>query len=150
MTRKLNDFVGQKIGRLFVVERVANRGKSKRAQWRCVCECGREVVIRGDHLQWGAIKSCGCLRSDTTRERNTTHGKCHENVYSVWKTMRQRCTKPNSTNYARYGGRSIHVCNEWKSDFMAFYTWSMENGYVEGLTIDRIDNDGNYEPTNCR
>lgn len=78
------------------------------------------------------------------------HGMSGTRLYRIWKNMKDRCNKPKHHNYERYGGRGIRVCEEWQNDFMAFYTWAMANGYQEDLTIDRKDNDGNYEPSNCR
>lgn len=77
------------------------------------------------------------------------HGKRHTRIYNIWRAMRQRCSNPNCINYMRYGGKGVMVCNEW-NDFETFYEWSMQNGYSDDLTIDRIDNDKGYEPSNCR
>lgn len=80
----------------------------------------------------------------------TKHGLWGTRLYTIWGNMIQRCTNPNNNNYPRYGGRGINICNEWRNSFQAFHDWAIDNGYKEDLQIDRIDNDGNYEPGNCR
>ena len=81
---------------------------------------------------------------------NYKHGMRHTRLYNIWRSMNQRCNNPNTINFKRYGGRGITVCDEWKDDFQAFYDWAMANGYSDELTIDRLDPNGNYEPSNCR
>jgi len=149
MSQRLIDITGQKFGRLTAIECVAS-GTNQHAQWRCMCDCGTETIVAAQHLKQGTTKSCGCLRLEITRQRSTIHGKCYEKLYCIWKTMRQRCSNSKARQYPQYGGRGICVCDEWQNNFMAFYHWAMTNDYSHGLSIDRIDNDGNYEPTNCR
>lgn len=141
---ELKDLTGKKFGSLTVVK--FSHRKDKHYYWNCICDCGTECIIDGDRLRRGETKSCGCYK----RNMLTTHGKRHHRLYSIWCGMKRRCYLPQLKYYHRYGGRGIVVCNEWKDNFQAFYDWSMNNGYKEGLSIDRIDNDGNYEPTNCR
>jgi hypothetical protein len=142
---------GKTFGRLHVlsVHKKAVHGES--TKWRCVCECGNEVITDTGHLRSGHTKSCGCLHSEITQNRNYRHGLAHKHkLYSVWNSMRCRCKNHNDKSFYRYGGRGIEVCAEWDNSFIAFYTWAISNGYSDGLSIDRINNEGNYEPSNCR
>ena len=140
---KFIDLTGQKFGRLTVIKYV---GKSK---WLCKCECGNEKIVSTTHLK-NDTKSCGCLRAENTKKRNTKHGFRYSRLYIIWKDIKRRCYNKNSKSYYLYGERGIIVCQEWLDDFMNFYDWAMPNGYKDNLTIDRIDVNGNYEPSNCR
>ena len=147
----LKDLIGQKFGKLTVLKRTANyvskNGTTKRVQWLCRCDCGKEIVVASNNLTRGHTQSCGCIRKE---KQFFIHGLRHTKIYNVWNNIRQRCNNPNVKCYSRYGGRGIKVCNEWQNDFLTFYEWAIQNGYKEGLSIDRIDNNGNYEPCNCR
>lgn len=145
---KAIDLVGKRFGRLVVVERADNHSTNKHANahWVCKCDCGNETVVDGHKLRRGHTKSCGCYHKD----RLVTHGETNSRLYGIWKGLKWRCNSKSDRSYKYYGGRGIKVCDEWEADFQAFYDWAMENGYRDDLSIDRIDNDGNYEPENCR
>lgn len=146
---KCIDLTGQRFGRLVVLERVEN-SKNGSSRWLCRCDCGEIRVHTAGTLNYGVVKSCGCYGKETRRERGTTHNKSNTKLYRVWASMRERCSSPSCKGFAYYGGRGITVCDEWNDSFQAFYDWAISNGYGEGLSIDRIDVDGNYEPSNCR
>jgi hypothetical protein len=138
----------QRFGRLVARERVKHNGSF--GYWRCLCDCGNEVVVRTERLTHGITKSCGCLNRKLVTQRNTIHGLRYTRLYRIWNGMKQRCFNQNHPRYDDWGGRGISVCDEWKNDFRLFYDWAMNNGYQENLSIDRVDNDGDYEPHNCR
>lgn len=145
---ELRDLTGKKFGRLTVLE-LAMRG-SRGTKWLCRCDCGNETVVFGGNLTRGNTLSCGCLRYERLREGITSHGLSGSRLHSIWCGMRKRCNNPKAMRYERYGGRGITICDEWLDDFAAFHAWAMANGYRDDLSIDRIDNDGDYEPGNCR
>ena len=149
MASRIQDLTGRTYGRLTVITRAHNT-KGGLPQWLCKCECGEETIVRGDYLRSGITKSCGCYRKERVRENRTTHGQYRTKLYRVWARMKTRCLLETADNYESYGGRGITICDEWREDFQNFFDWAMSHGYKEGLTIDRIDNDGNYEPANCR
>jgi len=144
------DLVGQKFGRLTVLSYVKdNRSKGKkRSLWHCKCDCGKEVITRGDGLKNGHTRSCGCLQADIARTNSTVHGLYGTKYYHIWMNMRDRCNNAKNRMYCHYGGRGIIVCKEWES-LENFIDWARV-GYKENLQLDRIDNNGNYEPSNCK
>lgn len=142
---RLEDLTGRRFGRLVVLERAEGPCK-KHTYWKCLCDCGNITITAAQKLKSGSTKSCGCYGRDTA----TKHGMWKHPLYKTWKNIKSRCNNQNMTAYCCYGGRGIKVCEEWQNDFMAFYSWAIANGYLEGLTIDRIDVNGNYEPSNCR
>lgn len=146
------NIVGDRYNHLVVIE-FAYR-KPSGAYWKCRCDCGNITIARGSKLRNGHTKSCGCLHKRSDGSQYENHGLSNTRLYRVWNTMKQRCLNPNNSGYRRYGGRGISICDEWMN-FSEFRKWAIENGYNENsafgeLTIDRINNDGNYEPTNCR
>lgn len=145
---KILNLTGKRYGRLKVVKYIGIKDTHK--AYLCKCDCGNEKIMKSSDLRSGRVRSCGCYRTQYMINKNTTHGLRKHRLYGIWNNIKSRCTNPNSDSYNRYGGRGIKMCAEWKDNFKAFYDWSMENGYKENLTIDRINNDGNYEPDNCR
>jgi len=130
-------------------------GGTKRRMWKCKCKCGNEKIVAGNNLKNGTTKSCGCWKYGKIKEHNTIHGGTHDRLYGIWKSMKRRCNSKNDKRYYLYGGRGIKVCKEWSESYLAFKEWSYANGYddsaeFQGCTIDRINNDGDYEPNNCR
>ena len=155
---KLVDLTGQRFGRLTVIERAEDyisKSGYHQVQWRCGCDCGRTTTVNAQSLRRGVTQSCGCLNVELFKQRRLKHGMSSNKnrrfkLYSVWCGMKQRTRNKNNKRYMDYGGRGIKVCPEWENDFEAFAKWAKENGYKEGLSIDRIDNDAGYCPENCR
>lgn len=150
MTKCL-DLVGKKFNRLTVIKRVENDKKGN-SQWLCECECGNRIIINGYRLKNEKTRSCGCLQKEKMKNNSLgiTHGLSHHRLYEIWWGIKKRCLNSKSYAYKHYGQRGISICQEWLDDFMNFYNWAIQNGYKEDLSIDRIDVNGNYEPSNCR
>jgi hypothetical protein len=146
---KTIDMLGKRFGRLVVIAE-GDSTKSGNKRWVCQCDCGSTTLSVGAGLRNGTTKSCGCLARENSIARSTTHGKSHTRLHRIWLGMRNRCYYKYQANYKDYGARGIAVCEEWRDSFEAFYAWAIANGYSENLSLDRINNDGNYEPSNCR
>lgn len=143
------DLTDQRFGRLLVLSRIENN-KSKKAVWLCKCDCSTIKSVIGSDLRSGKTVSCGCYYRQRASEKFTKHKLCNSRQYSIYNNMKSRCLYEGNKDYKDYGNRGITICDEWLADFMSFYNWSLENGYQETLTLDRIDNSSNYCPENCR
>ena len=146
-----NELAGKRFGRLLVVGDSGIR-RCRQVVWECDCDCGNVCFVRSSHLRSGATRSCGCLNSELVAGR--ARGRARNIKYPprlrrIWRNMKQRCTNPSSDSYKNYGARGISFCDEWKF-FKPFAIWAINNGYADHLTLDRIDNDGNYHPSNCK
>lgn len=148
MPMPLDDLTGKRFGRLVVLRRHGT--SSLPVKWRCRCDCGTEKTVRAHHLKSGSTKSCGCWRDEVNR-RPTSHGHAtagRSATYVTWEAIKQRCHNPNAVGYDSYGGRGIEMCERWRDSFENFLADMGER--PEGKTLERVDNDGDYEPDNCR
>ena len=161
------DLTDQHFGRLIALYPVG-KDNFGRIVWHCKCDCSNAVNVAGSMLVNSHTKSCGCLHKEITTmiftktncsacncpitEKNDTNALCTYcyRIYTCWNNMKDRCYNPNCDSYKNYGGRGITVCWDWRDQFILFYQWAISNGYQSHLTIDRINNDGDYEPPNCR
>ena len=137
--KRTENLINQKFSKLTVIEFVGI-DKNKKAKWLCECECGNTTITNTHNLKSGNTTSCGCSR--TKFKQNIPR------LYRIWNGMKTRCSNPNKKEYKNYGGRGIKVCDEWVK-YENFYNWAINNGYKHHLTIERINNNGNYEPSNC-
>lgn len=146
----LNNLLGKRFERLTVIGRAPNVPGHK-ANWRCICDCGNECVVRGGDLVQGKTKSCGCIRRETAAKNGRIGSFTQEQkrLSRIHRTMLSRCNNPKNIAYSCYGGRGIAICKEWEK-LNVFIEWAISNGYKESLTIDRINNNFGYFPSNCR
>lgn len=154
----VKDLVGQRFGRLVVIEKLPSQKWT--GWWRCKCDCGNIKDVPTGNLTSGNTQSCGCLakeihrkHADEIREKARIaiikHGLSSHRICSIWEKMIYRCENSKSSNFKHYGGKGIKVCEEWH-DLRKFYEWAINNGYKDNLEIDRIDNSKDYCPENCR
>lgn len=148
-SNKSVEHLGRKFGR-FTVIACEGRDKHSQIRWTCQCECGNTRSIRTGDLGSKRYTSCGCYAKELAKTSNRTHGLHNHKLYYVWSVMKDRLTNKNNKRFHRYGGRGIGLHPDWRDNFKSFYDWAMANGYQPGLTLERKDNDGNYEPNNCR
>lgn len=153
-TLQTSDLIGKRFGRLVVLEfshrEIGPTGKGY-SFWKTRCDCGKEKLTSRNCLTTGQALSCGCYAHDqrTTHDMSSKGRKPHR-LWRVWSGIKRRCYAPEAAFYHRYGGRGITMCELWRNDFLSFYSWAVANGWKDGLHIDRINNDGNYCPENCR
>lgn len=150
--RVISKLYDQRFGKLVAIEpiRLTHR---KRVLWKCQCDCGNIAYVVSDKLKSGHTRSCGCLISEKTISRNksrTMYDARHNRLYRIYYGMKTRCYNTREKCYRDWGGRGIRICDEWLQSFENFQNWALSHGYQDNLSIDRIDNDGNYEPANCR
>ncbi|WP_144502701.1 hypothetical protein [Bacillus thuringiensis] len=144
MSRKHKDITDQKFGFLTAIEYKGN------SFWECVCECGNKKSFLRHHLEKGIVQSCGCQKSRLLSEARSKGKTYNKRLNKIFDGMKQRCSNPNADSYKHYGGRGIRICDEWLESYDNFYWWAVKNGYEHDLSIDRIDVDGDYSPSNCR
>jgi len=143
---RIINLTGKKFGRLTVLHYVRI---NHHIWWECKCECGTQKLIVGHSLRGGVTRSCGCLNREKTITRSTKHGFSRTRFYSIWLMMKDRCYNKRAEDYKNYGKRGIRVCNKWRNDPVAFVLWCSKQYAPKGYSIERINNEGNYTPSNC-
>jgi hypothetical protein len=143
----VKDITGLRVGSLVVIGRDMTK---ERNYWLVQCDCGNVKSIFRGHLTKGRINNCGCKTVEIRRQNLKTHGESKTRLFGIWLGIHARCYNKYSFAYEWYGKRGIKICDEWLKNYVAFRDWALSNGYQDDLTIDRIDTNGNYEPSNCR
>jgi hypothetical protein len=145
MVVRAMDILNNRYGRLTVIAR-NGISSNRNAMWLCLCDCGKKVTTSGVSLRKGTTQSCGCYAIEV----NTSHGLSRHPLYNVWKNIIDRCYNPKCKAFKNYGNRGITMYYLWREDVAIFISWAIDNGWVQGLEIDRIDNNAGYFPGNCR
>lgn len=149
MGRRKIDAIGQRYGRLTIIDE-AGFSQGKR-NVLCRCDCGVECIVRFSCLRNGNTSSCGCLRKERASKRKRVHGESKTSLYRIYRTMLNHCYSDNDRSYHYFGGKGVKVCEEWRDDFVAFKEWAIENGYCEdeGMRICRENKAKDFSPENC-
>ena len=151
INKKMNDISGEKFGRLTAIK-PCGKNKWKNIMWLCKCDCGKEHMATEGKLKQGKVRSCGCLAKEMHIKQLETHGLTtggKPRTFIIWNGMKARCLNPKNDSYKSYGARGIKICDEWMK-FENFHNWAIANGYNDNLSLDRIDNDDDYKPSNCQ
>lgn len=141
--------IGERFSNWVILEPTVNEKRGGK-YFLCKCDCGTIKKVSWVTLKNGESKSCGCMKGKRHSKRMTTHGMFGTRIYRIWSQMKSRCYNEMATGYKYWGGKGVIVCDGWKNSFEKFYEWALNNGYEDNLSIDRIDFNGNYEPSNCR
>lgn len=149
MKHEWHHYIGEKYGMLTVIG-LAGKNKYNHPLFECQCDCGNKAIIEATRVKNEKTKSCGCLQKEKTKMLTFQHGLTNTRLHRIWAAIISRCENPKNNRYYTYGERGVIICDEWRNDFTNFYNWAMANGYRDDLTIDRIDVNGNYGPSNCR